>query len=89
MDKAFVLEKYKTELELEKSKKDLESANEYIQSLLKENEELKSKNKKLTKKLKTIATVIDVLEQYENRRRYHIREESEESIFDKITDFIF
>ena len=80
MDNAFILEKCKT---------DLEFANEYIQSLLKENEELKSKNEKLKKKLKTIAAIVDVLEQYENRRRYYIREESEESIFDKITDFIF
>lgn len=80
MDNAFILEKCKT---------DLEFANEYIQSLLKENEELKSKNEKLTKKLKTIAAIADVLKQYENRRRYYIREESEESIFDKITDFIF
>lgn len=80
MDNAFIIEKCKT---------DLEFANEYIQSLLKENEELKSKNEKLTKKLKTIAAIVDVLEQYENRRRYYIREESEESIFDKITDFIF
>ena len=80
MDNAFILEKCKT---------DLEFANEYIQSLLKENEELKSKNEKLTKKLKTIAAIVDVLKQYENRRRYYIREESEESIFDKITDFIF
>ena len=81
MDNTFILEKCKT---------DLEFANEYIQSLLKENEELKSKNEKLTKKLKTIAAIVDVLKnQYENRRRYYIREESEESIFDKITDFIF
>ena len=80
MDNAFILEKCKT---------DLEFANEYIQSLLKENEELKSKNEKLTKKLKTIAAIVDFLEQYEKRRRYYIREESEESIFDKITDFIF
>lgn len=80
MDNVFILEKCKT---------DLEFANEYIQSLLKENEELKSKNEKLTKKLKTIAAIADVLKQYENRRRYYIREESEESIFDKITDFIF
>lgn len=80
MDNAFILEKCKT---------DLEFANEYIQSLLKENEELKSKNEKLTKKLKTIAAIVNVLEQYKNRQRYYIREESEESIFDKITDFIF
>lgn len=81
MDNAFILEKCKT---------DLEFANEYIQSLLKENEELKSKNEKLTKKLKTIAAIVDVFkQQYENRQRYYIREESEESIFDKITDFIF
>lgn len=80
MDNTFILEKCKT---------DLEFANEYIQSLLKENEELKSKNEKLTKKLKTIAAIVDVFKQYENRRRYYIREESEESIFDKITDFIF
>lgn len=80
MDNAFIIEKCKT---------DLEFANEYIQSLLKENEELKSKNEKLRKKLKTIAAIVDVFKQYENRQRYYIREESEESIFDKITDFIF
>lgn len=86
MDNAFIIEKCKT---------DLEFANEYIQSLLKENEELRAKNEDLSTRMKKINGIVMFLkEQYcqsqTNNIYYSIRQESESnSIFDKITDFIF
>lgn len=82
MDNAFIIEKCKT---------DLEFANEYIQALLKENEELRAKNEDLSTRMKKVNAIANFLMQKYTNNRYlfSIKQESEESIFDKITDFIF
>lgn len=82
MDNAFILEKCKT---------DLEFANEYIQSLLKENEELRAKNEDLSTRMKKVNAIANFLMQKYTNNRYlfSIKQESEDSLLDKITDFIF
>lgn len=82
MDNAFIIEKCKT---------DLEFANEYIQSLLKENEELRAKNEDLSTRMKKVNAIANFLMQKYTNNRYlfSIKQESEDSLLDKITDFIF
>lgn len=82
MDNTFILEKCKT---------DLEFANEYIQSLLKENEELRAKNEDLSTRMKKVNAIANFLMQKYTNNRYlfSIKQESEDSLLDKITDFIF
>lgn len=82
MDNAFILEKCKT---------DLDFANEYIQSLLKENEELRAKNEDLSTRMKKVNAIANFLMQKYTNNRYlfSIKQESEDSLLDKITDFIF